>query len=110
MADETRSAQILIRMKPSLKEAAQKAADEDSRSLSSLVEKLLVEHLKTKGYAAIPRNSDRTARARSDAKGMAHVEIEKALVHSDEPIHVKERRKRILTEVPADLRKDRRPK
>jgi hypothetical protein len=50
MVDETRSAQVLIRMKPSLKEAAQKAADEDSRSLSSLVEKLLVGHLKAKGY------------------------------------------------------------
>jgi hypothetical protein len=46
MADETRSAQVLIRMKPSLKQAAQKTADEDSRSLSSLIEKLLLEHLK----------------------------------------------------------------
>jgi hypothetical protein len=98
-------------MKPSLKDAAQKAAEDDSRSLSSLVEKLLVEHLKAKGHFAIPQlDAGRAARAKSDAKGMANIEIEKALIHSDEPIHVKEKRRRTLTEMPAGLRKDRRSK
>jgi hypothetical protein len=54
MTDETRSAQILVRMRPSLKDMAQKAAEADSRSLSSLIEKLLVEHLKAKGYMREP--------------------------------------------------------
>jgi hypothetical protein len=54
MTDETRSAQILIRMRPSLKDLAQKAAEADSRSLSSLVEKLLVEHLRAKGLLQQP--------------------------------------------------------
>jgi hypothetical protein len=111
MATETRTANVMVRMKPSMKAAAEKAAQDDTRSLSSLVEKLLIEHLKAKGYFAAPQLNDggRAARSKSDAKQMAHVEIEKALIHSDEPMHVKEKRKRILTEVPADL-KDRRPK
>jgi hypothetical protein len=50
MASETKSAQMLVRIQPSIKSAAEKAAVDDRRSLSSLVEKLLVEHLKKKGY------------------------------------------------------------
>jgi hypothetical protein len=50
MAGETRTSQLLVRIQPSLKAAAEKAARDDHRSLSSLVEKLLTEHLKAKGY------------------------------------------------------------
>ena len=50
MATETKSAQILVRIQPSLKATAEKAAKDDARSLSSLIEKLLREHLKAKGY------------------------------------------------------------
>ncbi len=39
-----------LRIEPSLKEAAEKAAAADHRSLTSLIEKLLAEHLKAKGY------------------------------------------------------------
>ena len=41
---------VNIRIDPRLKEAAEKAAKEDARSLTSLIEKLLQEHLKGKGY------------------------------------------------------------
>jgi hypothetical protein len=37
-------------MEPSLKEAAETAARDDQRSLTSLIEKLLVDHLRAKGY------------------------------------------------------------
>ncbi|WP_273072816.1 hypothetical protein [Thioclava marina] len=37
-------------MTPSLKEAADRAAQDDQRSLTSLVEKLLNDYLKEKGY------------------------------------------------------------
>ncbi len=47
---ETRSAPLGLRITPSLKQALEKAAAEDHRPLASYVEKLLIEHLKAKGY------------------------------------------------------------
>lgn len=48
MPRETKNAQVNLRLKPSLKEAAEKAADADHRSLTSLIEKLLTEYLETR--------------------------------------------------------------
>jgi hypothetical protein len=45
MAKETKSAIVQLRLRPSLKEAAEKAAADDQRSLTSLIEKLLMDHL-----------------------------------------------------------------
>jgi hypothetical protein len=45
MTKETKSAIVQLRLRPSLKEAAEKAAADDQRSLTSLIEKLLVDHL-----------------------------------------------------------------
>jgi hypothetical protein len=52
MADktETRSAPIGIRVTPSVKAAAEKAAETDHRTLASMIELLLGEHLKDKGH------------------------------------------------------------
>jgi hypothetical protein len=50
MQQRRKTAQVNLRIDPSLKEAAEKAAADDQRSLTSLVEKLLTEHLKAKGY------------------------------------------------------------
>ena len=50
MTRETKSAQVNLRLQPSLKEAAEKAAADDHRSLTSLVEKLLADYLRKKGY------------------------------------------------------------
>jgi predicted HicB family RNase H-like nuclease len=50
MTTETKSAQLLVRIQPSLKAAAEKAAVADRRSLSSLVEKLLADYLRRNGY------------------------------------------------------------
>jgi hypothetical protein len=47
MPEETKSATVQVRLRPSMKQAAERAALEDSRSLSSLIEKLLAEFLKT---------------------------------------------------------------
>jgi hypothetical protein len=52
---ETRSAPIGIRVTPAVKAAAEKAAAADHRSVASLIEKLLVEYLKTKGYVPSDR-------------------------------------------------------
>jgi hypothetical protein len=45
-----KSAQVNLRIDPGLKELAERAAAEDHRSLTSLIEKLLAEHLRVKGY------------------------------------------------------------
>jgi hypothetical protein len=51
---ETKSAQVNLRLQPSLKEAAEKAAGDDHRSLTSLIEKLLADYLRKKGYLPKP--------------------------------------------------------
>ena len=40
-----KTAQVNLRIEPALKEAAEKAAKEDHRSLTSLIEKLLSDYL-----------------------------------------------------------------
>jgi hypothetical protein len=45
-----KSAQVNLRIDPGLKSAAEKAAVADHRSLTSLIEKLLAEHLQKHGY------------------------------------------------------------
>jgi hypothetical protein len=50
MEKRTKTAQIALRMKPELKAAAEKAAKADHRSLTSLVEKLLTDYCRKKGF------------------------------------------------------------
>jgi hypothetical protein len=45
-----RTASIGIRVEPPIKAAAEKAANDDRRTLASFMEKLLVEWLEAKGY------------------------------------------------------------
>jgi len=47
---ETKTSVVQLRIRPSLKEAAEKAAADDQRSLTSLIEKLLTDFLKKNGY------------------------------------------------------------
>jgi predicted HicB family RNase H-like nuclease len=47
---ETKTSIVQLRIRPSLKEAAEKAASADQRSLTSLVEKVLTDYLKKNGY------------------------------------------------------------
>ena len=44
-----RTAQVNLRISPDLKQAAEAAAEADNRSLTSLIEKLIVDHLKATG-------------------------------------------------------------
>jgi hypothetical protein len=50
MATEAKSAPFMIRMRPSVKKAGEKAAVDDNRSLASLMEHLLIVHLQEHGY------------------------------------------------------------
>jgi predicted HicB family RNase H-like nuclease len=47
---QRRSAQFNMRIDPVLKEAAEEAAADDRRSLSSLVEKLLTDYCRERGF------------------------------------------------------------
>lgn len=50
MANETRSAQLLIRVQPSLKATMEKAARDEARSLSGFVEKVVSDWLRDRNY------------------------------------------------------------
>jgi hypothetical protein len=50
MNQEARSVPFQMRMQPSVKRAGEVAARDDNRSLSSLLETLLIAHLRAKGY------------------------------------------------------------
>jgi hypothetical protein len=50
MEKRIKTAQVNIRLQPSLKKAAEKAAAADHRSLTSLIEKLLTDYLHTHGH------------------------------------------------------------
>lgn len=56
---ETKSAQFMIRMRPSVKKAGEKAAADDNRSLSSLMETLLIDYLEANGYLPKARRGGR---------------------------------------------------
>lgn len=45
-----KSLPVSLRLPPEVKAAAERAAKDDTRSMSSFLEKLLTEHLKAKGY------------------------------------------------------------
>jgi hypothetical protein len=50
VTSEPKRKQFAIRMRPAIHEAGQKAAADENRSLASLMETLLIDHLKAKGY------------------------------------------------------------
>jgi hypothetical protein len=50
VSEEKKTAVFQVRMRPSIKASAEKAAADDNRSLAALMELLLIEHLKAKGY------------------------------------------------------------
>jgi hypothetical protein len=48
----TKTAQVNLRLLPEMKDAAERAAADDRRSLTSLIEKLLGDYLEAAGYLA----------------------------------------------------------
>ena len=50
MPERNKTAQINLRILPTLKTAAEKAAAADNRSLTSLIEKLLQDYLRKHGF------------------------------------------------------------
>jgi hypothetical protein len=50
MVKETKSVQVNLRLTPGLKAAMDKAAAADHRSITSLIEKVMIEYLKKAGF------------------------------------------------------------
>lgn len=50
MEKRRKTATINIRMEPELKQLVEKAAADDRRSITTLLEKLLVDYLRERGY------------------------------------------------------------
>ena len=59
--ENRKSLPVSFRLPPDVKAAAERAAKDDTRSVSSFVEKLLTEHLKAKGY--LKRGASRSSQA-----------------------------------------------
>ncbi len=57
-----KTAAIGVRVDPHVKEAAERAAADDHRSVASLLEKLLTEYLTEKGYLRTGRGGEKDAR------------------------------------------------
>jgi hypothetical protein len=53
-AKRLKTAQVNLRISPELKEAAERAAADDARTLTSLVEKLLGDYVRERGYLDRP--------------------------------------------------------
>ena len=56
MKKETRSAVMQLRVRPSIKKAAEEAAAADNRSLTSLIEKLLTDYLRQRAATNTPED------------------------------------------------------
>jgi hypothetical protein len=55
MMAQKKAATVGIRIEPEIKDALARAADDDRRTVSSLVEKILADWLKERGYLSVPR-------------------------------------------------------
>ena len=64
MSLRQKSALLSLRIDPQLKDLASKAAADDHRSLTSLIEKLLADYLRDHGY--LPRPGDPPAAHKSE--------------------------------------------
>ncbi len=54
MMRRKKTAQITVRINSMLKKAAEKAAAQDHRSLTALIERLLSKHLRSRGFLSAP--------------------------------------------------------
>ena len=88
-----KTAQITVRIDATLKEAAEKAAAQDHRSLTALIERLLSKHLRSRGFLSAPKRPHKGA-ARAALK-LALREIE-TVGDRSLPAQERESRKRHL--------------
>jgi hypothetical protein len=100
-----KTAAISVRVGDAVKKALEKAAAGDHRTLASYVEKLLIEHLKTKGYLAAAVAASRRSQAVT-ARRAASAAIDRAQSRdSVTPEDVKAYRKKKLMKIPSKLTK-----
>jgi hypothetical protein len=100
MTRRKKTAQITVRIDPNLKEVAERAAAKDRRSLTSLIERLLVKHLRNRGLFSVPQRQPKEA-ARTALK-LALREID-AIGDGSLPAQERETRKRRLLHGPEEF-------
>ena len=100
MMRRKKTAQITLRIDSMLKEAAEKAAAQDHRSLTSLIERLLRKHLRSRGFFSAPKRPHKEA-ARTALK-VALREIE-TVGDRSLPAQERESRKRRLIHGPEEF-------
>jgi hypothetical protein len=61
MMRRKKTAQITVRIDSTLKEAAEKAAAQDRRSITALIERLLSKHLRSRGFLSAPKRPHQEA-------------------------------------------------
>jgi hypothetical protein len=103
--EEKKTAQVNLRLQPSLKAAAEKLAAKDRRSLTSYIENLIMCEIERAETARKPARRDRpvSKKAASKASKMAAQEIDRLGDQSAAPTE-REKRKRRLLKGPAEFR------
>jgi hypothetical protein len=103
-ASRLKTAQVNLRIEPALKQAAEKAAAADRRSLTSLIEKLLSDYLKKAGYSNMKtREPGSRAKRAAKAADMAGQKIDQ-LGDKSASHEVRAQRKRRLIKGPSEFR------
>jgi hypothetical protein len=102
-----KTAAISVRVDDAVKQALENAAAEDHRPVASYVEKLLLEHLKAKGYLGATDISAGSRRSQVvTARKAAGAAIDRVQNRdSDTPEDVKAYRKKKLMKIPSKLTK-----
>jgi hypothetical protein len=100
MMRRKKTAQITVRIDSKLKEAAEKAAAQDHRSLTALIERLLTKHVRGRGSLSAPKRPHKEA-ARTALK-LALREIE-TVGDKSLPAPERESRKRRLLHGPEEF-------
>jgi len=102
-----KTAQVILQIEPKLKAAGEKAAAADHRSLTGLIEKLLVDYCKRQTVAVAPSTSRSHANAAPKAAEMAANTIDD-IGDKTLPTEEQQRRKRRLIRGPKEFRDMRR--
>ena len=100
-----KTAQVNLRVDPKLKDAADRAAADDQRSLTSLIEKLLTDHLRRKGYLKTegPQSTESHSKKLAQAAKLAEEHVDR-LIDPALPTEERERSKRRLIKGPGEFR------
>jgi hypothetical protein len=96
---------VSLRLAPEVKSAAENAARDDTRSLSSFIEKLVTDHLRRRGYLKSDGPQPTESRSKKTAKAtkLAEEQVDRMIDPALAP-EERERSKRRLIKGPGEFR------